>query len=102
MERATTPQDVVDALATLAPELGCRHIRLEHPSHPASWASPACGKPDPVQKPENVWRIDLPDGISAQFTLASGISLGNEQRLILEELLQLLPTSAGSGLDRQH
>lgn len=95
IEQARTPDEVLRALAVIAPEIGCMEIKLAVGDAVYAWndapGPPAAGAAGPA-----VFEMPLADRARALLSFAQSDSLDVERRGILEELCTLAASRLAS------
>lgn len=85
---AKDDQELVEALATIAPEIGCTEISLSGANREAHWRRSNTNPSNPM-----MFEIQAQNGFVIRFVL--GIEIMPEQRQILEELCNTVTSASG-------
>ncbi|HKQ46620.1 MAG TPA: MraY family glycosyltransferase [Phycisphaerae bacterium] len=83
--QASNPQELVRALAIIAPEIGCREIAVTVEGAETSWIEPGM-----LDDKGQGFEVSLSKGRKVRFTLSSDGELDVERRSLVEELAGLV------------
>jgi len=99
IDRARSVDELVQALAVIAPEIGCHAIVFDGPAGTARWDT---GRPAAGSERAHAFQMAMGDVGAIQWHVAGGDVLTDEHRQLVEELSQragarLARTAAGRG-----
>ncbi|MBN2559903.1 MAG: undecaprenyl/decaprenyl-phosphate alpha-N-acetylglucosaminyl 1-phosphate transferase [Phycisphaerae bacterium] len=89
IQRAADEQQLLQALATVAPEIACRRITIECNGRVTEWTDGRASESDAQNEPA-AFEMTLADGVVIRFILDKSVSLDDERRQLVEELCTML------------
>jgi UDP-GlcNAc:undecaprenyl-phosphate GlcNAc-1-phosphate transferase len=94
MQRAAGEQELLRALAVIAPEIGARRISLCRPGRTHDWIDPDL-RPAAESAEHRALEFPLPDGTTVHFLLDESAALDEERSQLVEDLCRLLNDRLG-------